>query len=100
MKWRDVAVGDVVLVRDGELFPADLLCLHCELSERICYVRTTNLDGETNLKVKKCARRFRLLPFPAHRIALHISDPSACTCSRVTSRPARQQQRRAWVQRS
>lgn len=50
-------VGDVLKVKDGELFAADLLCLHCALDERICYVTTTNLDGETNLKVKRCAPR-------------------------------------------
>lgn len=52
--WHDVHVGDVLKVKDGELFSADLLCLHCALAERICYVTTTNLDGETNLKVKRC----------------------------------------------
>ena len=53
-KWTDIKVGDVVKVMDNELFPADLMCLHCELEERICFVKTTNLDGETNLKVKRC----------------------------------------------
>jgi P-type E1-E2 ATPase len=54
-RWTDIKVGDVLKVKDNELFPADLLCLHCELDERICFVKTTNLDGETNLKVKRCA---------------------------------------------
>lgn len=53
-KWMHVKVGDIVKVRDGDLFPADLMCMHCDLPERICYVKTTNLDGETNLKVKRC----------------------------------------------
>lgn len=52
-RWSEVKVGDVVKVFDNDLFPADLICLHCELPERICYVKTTNLDGETNLKVKR-----------------------------------------------
>jgi P-type E1-E2 ATPase len=54
-KWTEIRVGHVVKVQDNELFPADLMCLHCELEERICFVKTTNLDGETNLKVKRCA---------------------------------------------
>jgi P-type E1-E2 ATPase len=52
-RWSQVKVGDVVKVHDNDLVPADLLCLHCEMPERICYVKTTNLDGETNLKVRR-----------------------------------------------
>jgi P-type E1-E2 ATPase len=63
-KWGNIKVGDVLMMRDGELFPADLLCLHCALPERIAYVTTTNLDGETNLKVKRCAPASRLLAAP------------------------------------
>lgn len=40
-------------MRDEELFPADLMCLHSELPENVCYIKTTNLDGETNLKIRK-----------------------------------------------
>jgi magnesium-transporting ATPase (P-type) len=62
-RWHQVKVGDVVLVQDLELFPADLMCLHCDLEERICYVKTTNLDGETNLKVKRCDADLLCLQF-------------------------------------
>ena len=51
--WKDVAVGQLLVVRDEELFPADLLCLHSELPERVCFIKTTNLDGETNLKHRR-----------------------------------------------
>lgn len=64
-RWSEVKVGDVVKVFDNDLFPADLMCLHCDLPERICYVKTTNLDGETNLKVK----RYAVLPFVSHACA-------------------------------
>ena len=32
--WRDVKVGQVLQVRDNELFPADLLCLYSALPDR------------------------------------------------------------------
>ncbi|EFN58106.1 hypothetical protein CHLNCDRAFT_20630, partial [Chlorella variabilis] len=51
--WTDVRVGDVIVVRDNELFPADLMCLYSSLPENVCFIKTTNLDGETNLKIKK-----------------------------------------------
>lgn len=34
IRWKDVRVGQVLQVRDDELFPADLLCLHSALPDR------------------------------------------------------------------
>lgn len=46
-------VGDIVYVQRGQEFPADLVLLASALEEGICYVETSNLDGETNLKQRK-----------------------------------------------
>jgi len=43
--WRDVGIGDVVMVLDGEECPADLVCLFAALPERVCYIQTTNLGA-------------------------------------------------------
>ena len=51
--WTDVRVGDAIVVMDDENFPADLLCLRSDLPDNVCFIRTTNLDGETNLKIRK-----------------------------------------------
>uniref|UniRef100_A0A0D3GHY8 Phospholipid-transporting ATPase n=2 Tax=Oryza barthii TaxID=65489 RepID=A0A0D3GHY8_9ORYZ len=51
--WEDLAVGDVVKVEKDHFFPADLLLLSSSYEDGICYVETMNLDGETNLKVKR-----------------------------------------------
>ena len=41
-------------VHDGEDFPADLVCLAVPGSaDGVCYIRTTNLDGESNLKIRR-----------------------------------------------
>ena len=50
--WRRVRVGDVVMARDDEELPADLLLLYSGQDSGVCYVQTTNLDGETNLKIR------------------------------------------------
>ncbi|CAK0817920.1 unnamed protein product [Prorocentrum cordatum] len=50
--WKDVAVGDVIIVRSGEMLPADIVPLASSGDEGGCYVETANLDGETNLKIK------------------------------------------------
>lgn len=51
-KWKELRVGDVVKVYKDEYFPADLLFLSSSYEDGICYVETSNLDGETNLKLK------------------------------------------------
>ncbi|KAI8031983.1 putative phospholipid-transporting ATPase 8 [Camellia lanceoleosa] len=51
-KWKKLRVGDLVKVCKDEYFPADLFLLSSSHEDGICHVETTNLDGETNLKVK------------------------------------------------
>jgi phospholipid-translocating ATPase len=41
-------------VYKNQYFPSDLLLLSSSYKDGVCYVETMNLDGETNLKVKRC----------------------------------------------
>nr|XP_043639863.1 probable phospholipid-transporting ATPase 4 [Erigeron canadensis] len=52
--WKMLRVGDVVKVMKNEYFPCDLLSLSSSYEDGVCYVETMNLDGETNLKIKRC----------------------------------------------
>ncbi|KAK2580780.1 hypothetical protein KPH14_011515 [Odynerus spinipes] len=47
---EQIAVGDIVKVGRDEDVPCDLLLLHSDDSSGYCFVTTSNLDGETNLK--------------------------------------------------
>lgn len=51
--WKDVAVGDLVLVRNGDEICADLIVIATSEDQGMCYVETSNLDGETNLKIRQ-----------------------------------------------
>lgn len=51
--WKDVRVGDILLVRNNDSIPADLIVLATSDPQGICYVETKNLDGETNLKIRQ-----------------------------------------------
>ncbi|KAI9345739.1 hypothetical protein BD770DRAFT_370616 [Pilaira anomala] len=52
-QWRDVKVGDICRVESKEFFPADLVLLSSSEPEGLCYIETSNLDGEVNLKIKQ-----------------------------------------------
>lgn len=52
-RWRDLKVGDVILVQEDETFPADLLLLSCSDSYGTAYIQTTTLDGERALKPRQ-----------------------------------------------
>ncbi|KAL8170451.1 hypothetical protein V2J09_022255 [Rumex salicifolius] len=51
--WQEIQVGDVVKVVKDQFFPADLFLISSDYEDGICYVETMNLDGETNLKVRR-----------------------------------------------
>lgn len=51
--WKKLEVGDVVLLRENEQVPADIVVLSTSDPENMCYLETKNLDGETNLKPRK-----------------------------------------------
>nr|AVM41535.1 putative calcium-transporting ATPase 5 [Ganoderma lucidum] len=54
--WKKLEVGDIVLLRENEQVPADVVVLSTSDPDNMCYLETKNLDGETNLKPRKSVR--------------------------------------------
>ncbi|KHN72946.1 putative phospholipid-transporting ATPase IA [Toxocara canis] len=48
-----VNVGDIIRVENEQLFPADMALLSSSEPHAMAYIETSNLDGETNLKIRQ-----------------------------------------------
>ncbi|KAJ1665757.1 phospholipid transporting ATPase [Coemansia sp. RSA 1646] len=68
-EWRHLHVGDIVLIRDGDSVPADVLLLNSSDEDGACFVETKNLDGETNIKTKHALHKTTDLCSPAQLAA-------------------------------
>ena len=44
---KDLVAGDIIVLKDEETLPADVLVLACSDTDGTCFVDTSSLDGET-----------------------------------------------------
>ena len=51
--WKEVEVGDIIKLIQRSQVPADMIILATSEADNLCFIETMNLDGETNLKIKK-----------------------------------------------
>lgn len=51
--WSSVVTGDLILLHNNDSIPADIIVLSTSEPDGLCYVETKNLDGETNLKIRR-----------------------------------------------
>ncbi|KAL4658946.1 phospholipid-transporting ATPase IC-like [Arapaima gigas] len=53
VQWRDVCVGDILRLSKDQIIPADMVLLCTSEPHSLCYVETSDIDGETNLKFRQ-----------------------------------------------
>lgn len=51
--WKDLKVGNILYLEQDDQIPADCVLLYTSEKAGVCYIETSNLDGETNYKVKR-----------------------------------------------
>lgn len=52
VEWKNIYVGDICKIKNDEFFPTDLICIGTSDPEGNCFIQTSSLDGEKNLKPK------------------------------------------------
>ena len=58
---KDVKVGDMLYLLENEELPADVIILASSHQNASCYIQTSSLDGEKNLKVRKAPKDMQKL---------------------------------------
>ncbi|XP_055314089.1 probable phospholipid-transporting ATPase IA isoform X6 [Sitodiplosis mosellana] len=53
IKWQNLVVGDIVRIINNTFFPADMVLLSSSEPQSMAFIETSNLDGETNLKIRQ-----------------------------------------------
>jgi magnesium-transporting ATPase (P-type) len=48
--WKDLIIGDIVIVQKDERIPADLVLISSEHKDGVAHLETSTLDGEKHLK--------------------------------------------------
>ncbi|XP_025203440.1 probable phospholipid-transporting ATPase IA [Melanaphis sacchari] len=55
-RWSEIGIGDIIKVKNNNIFPADLVLLSSSELHGTCHIETTHLDGEENLKIRQCVK--------------------------------------------
>ena len=72
----ELVAGDIIVLKDQESIPADMLVLSCSDSDGTCYVDTSSLDGETKFVLQFLNLNYSLKEKQAVELTKSIESPS------------------------
>ncbi|EDR22935.1 hypothetical protein, conserved [Entamoeba dispar SAW760] len=79
IQWKDIKVGDILFIKRKEAIPADLILLSSSEPNGSCYVETSQLDGETTLKIKESLTSTRIYQIEMNhneRHEIEVDEPN------------------------
>lgn len=56
VKSKDLKIGDIVKVVGGDRIPADMIVLYSDGDQGTLFLKTDQLDGETDWKLRKSVK--------------------------------------------
>lgn len=56
IKSKDLRVGDIVKLEGGDRVPADMITLYSDNDQGTLFLKTDQLDGETDWKLRKAVK--------------------------------------------
>ena len=80
-QWMDVRVGELLVVRNKESLPADVIVMCTSDDDGVSYVETSNIDGETNLKLRVAKKDLQRALCSERKVRVDV--PPDRKCSRV-----------------
>ncbi|VDO24412.1 unnamed protein product [Brugia timori] len=78
--WAQLKVGQVVKIMKNEFIPADIVLLSSSEPAGVAYIETSNLDGETNLKIRQALPQTAQIIDDDDRIMAFCSSLSKIEC--------------------
>lgn len=72
-------VGDVVVVKSGNRIPADMLTLYSDDEQGTLFLKTDQLDGETDWKLRKAVKMTQSLIKEDEDFEKLIDENLCCT---------------------
>uniref|UniRef100_A0A4W4EH53 Phospholipid-transporting ATPase n=1 Tax=Electrophorus electricus TaxID=8005 RepID=A0A4W4EH53_ELEEL len=72
VKSSDIQVGDLIIVEKNQRVPADMIFLRTSEKTGACFIRTDQLDGETDWKLKVAVACTQRLPADLFSITAYV----------------------------
>ena len=67
MKSKDLQIGDIVVLQKGDRIPADMITLYSDNQQGTLFLKTDQLDGQTDWKLRKAIKKTQSMIDPKNQ---------------------------------